>query len=97
MKLQAPIEVELKVSITNGSINGVATIGLGHGAFPTEERMRKAIADFEAGNSMPDGFRLMTKREWWDTICPPSHEEDEDGEVYTSRFAIPGDEHEWDA
>ena len=97
MKLQGPIEVEMKVSITDGEgVSGTATIGLGKGCYPTEEAMRIAVAKFES-ESMPDGFRLMTKREWFDTICPPSHEEEEDGEIYTTRFAIPGDEHEWDA
>ena len=97
MKLQGPIELEMKVSITNGEgVSGTATIGLGNGSYPTEEKMRKALAEFEA-DGMPEGFRLMTKREWWDTVVPPTVEEDEDGEVYTSRFAIPGDEHDWDA
>lgn len=97
MKLQGPIELEMKVSITNGEgVSGTVTIGLGKGVYPTEEAMREAIINLEA-DGMPDGFRLMTKREWFDTICPPSHEEGEDGEIYTSQFAIPGDEYEWDA
>jgi len=97
MKLQGPIELEMKVSIINGEgVEGVATISLGKGSFPTEEKMRSALSQFESSR-MPDGFRLMTKREWWDTVVPPTVEEDEDGEVYTTRFAIPGDEHDWDA
>lgn len=89
MKIQAPIEVEIKVSITDGDVQGVATIGVGKGSYPSEEKMREAVAAFER-DSMPEGFRLMTKREWWDTILPPSCEEDEDGEQYITRFAIPG-------
>jgi hypothetical protein len=35
MKIQGPIEVELKVSVTNGEgVQGVATIGLGKGCYP---------------------------------------------------------------
>ena len=89
MKIQAPIEVEIKVSITDGEMQGVATIGLGKGCYPSEEKMREAVAKF-GRESMPDGFRLMTKREWWDTVCPPTYEEDEDGERHAMRFAVPG-------
>lgn len=90
VKIQGPIEVELKVSVTNGEgVQGVATIGLGKGCYPSEEKMRKAVAKFER-ESMPEGFRLMTKREWWDTVCPPTYEEDEDGERYPMHFAVPG-------
>ena len=89
MKIQGPIEVELKVSVTDGETIGVATIGLGKGSYPTEEKMREAVAKFER-ESMPEGFRLMTKREWWDTVCPPQYETDEDGERYQIRFAVPG-------
>jgi hypothetical protein len=81
--------VELKVSITDGELQGVATIGLGKGCYPNEEKMREAVAKFER-ESMPDGFRLMTKREWWDTVCKPTYEEDEDGERHAMRFAVPG-------
>lgn len=90
MKIQAPIEVEIKVSITDGRITGVAIIGLGKGEYPTEEKMREAVAKFERGEGMPTGFRLMTKREWWDTIFPPIQDEDEGGEVYVQHFAVPG-------
>lgn len=90
MKIQGPIEVELKVSLTNGEgVDCVATIGLGIGIYPSEEKMRDAVAKFES-ESMPDGFRLMTKREWWDMVCPPNYEEYEDGERHAVRFAIPG-------
>lgn len=90
MKIQGPIEVELKVIVTNGEgVQGVATIGLGKGCYPSEEEMRQAVANFER-ESMPEGFRLMTKREWWDTVCPKIYEEDEDGESRLMRFAVPG-------
>lgn len=90
MKIQGPIEVELKVNVTNGEgVDGVATIGLGKGRYPSEEEMREALATFERDN-LPEGFRLMTKREWFDTVIPPTYEDDEDGERIPVRFAMPG-------
>lgn len=96
MKIQGPIEVELKLSVTNGEgTNGVVTIGLGKGSYPSEEKMRAAVAECVA-DSLPEGFRLMTKREWFDTVIPPTYEEDEDGERIPVRFAMPGGD-EYDA
>ena len=89
MKIQGPVEVELKVSITDGEMAGVVTITLGKGKYPTEEELREAVTKFEH-EGMPEGFRLMNKREWWDTVCPPTYEEDEDGERHAMRFAVPG-------
>jgi hypothetical protein len=90
MKIQGPFEFDIKVSITNGDgVNGVVTISLGKGCYPNEAEMREAIAKVER-ETLPDGFRLMTKREWWDTLFPPTYEEDEDGEKYVTHFAIPG-------
>lgn len=90
MKIQGPFEFEIKVSFTNGEgVDGVVTISLGKGCFPSETEMREAIAKVER-ETLPDGFRLMTKREWWDTLFPPSVEEDEDGEEHRTHFAIPG-------
>ena len=67
MKNQAPIECEIKVGICGKGQSGTATIGLGHGKFPTSESIRKSIDDFIA-KSMPDGFRLMNPSEWLDFI-----------------------------
>lgn len=90
MKIQGPVEIEIKVNITNGEgIAGVATIGMGVGKYPTEKEMRDRVAKFEQ-DEMPEGFRLMTKREWWETVCPPTYEEDVDGERIPVHFAIPG-------
>ena len=94
MKLQAPIEVEIKVNITDGEKIGVATLTAGIGKYPTETDMRRIVKEFES-NDMPDGFRLMTKREWWNTVCPPVTHENEEGEPCITRVAIPGG-NEWD-
>ena len=88
-KLQAPIQVEIKVSITDGTRDGTATLGVALGYYPTEEDLRNRVADFER-ESMPQGFRLMTKREFWDLVCPPITELDEDGEPIQVRYAVPG-------
>lgn len=82
MKMQGPIEVELKVHITDGEVSGEATIGCGRGKYPTAEEVRARVKRF-ADEQMPEGFRLMTKREYWDAIC---------AREYGDRFAMPGDE-----
>lgn len=97
MKIQGPVEIEIKVYITDGKRSGAATIGMGLGSFGlTEVRMRERVQKF-AAEEMPDGFRLMTKREFFDhAILPPQRSEDEDGDVRTQRFALPGGD-EFDA
>lgn len=96
MKLQAPIEVEMKVAITDGNgKSGHATVTLGKGKYPTEERMRELLKECEK-EIKEQGLRLMTKREWFNTICPPEVQEDEDGEVHVTEYAIPGGD-DWDA
>lgn len=93
MKLQAPIQVEIKVGVTDGNgMSGEATFAMPKGQFPTEEEMRQAIE--KVADEVGPDLRLMDKREWWDFICPPQVETDEDGEQYSTRFAIPGGE-EW--
>jgi hypothetical protein len=93
-KIQAPIEVEIKVHITNGKSRGIATIGVGKGCYPTEARMRGVIKLFER-DSMPAGYRLMNKHEWFNTIMPHTQEEDEDGNMVTNTWAAPGGD-AWD-
>lgn len=92
--LQAPIEVEVKVAITDGENEGEATIRVTRGRYPSEDDVRETVRKFaEAG--MPDGFRLMTKREWFDTVVPPAREEEEDGTITLMPFALPGGD-DWD-
>lgn len=89
-KLQAPIEVELKISIVDDDgREGVATFRLPRGRYIAEAEMREAVAEFEK-NHMPEGFRLMNKREWFNSIFGQAAEEDEDGERAYMNFAMPG-------
>lgn len=67
--MYGPVEVEIKVAITGeGMGTGVATICMGRGVYPTpaeiEARVKKMV-----DTEMPDGFRLLTKQEYWDHIC----------------------------
>lgn len=96
IKLQAPIEVEIKVSvISEDGTQGTVTIGLAKGKFPTEEEMREVIAS--APSHLPDGFRLMTKREWFDSVVGKVYDgEDDDGNPVYLSAAIPGG-NEWEA
>lgn len=95
VKLQAPIEVEIKISIINDEGHeGVATLGIARGRYPDEAAIRESVAKFEK-EQMPDGFRLMTKREWFNTIFGQCREEDEDGEPIYMNYAMPGGDN-WD-
>ena len=90
MKCYGPFEFEMKLSVCNDEgMQGVATITLGKGQIPTSKDIQETIDKF-VRESMPPGFRLMNKREWWDTVLPPQYEEDEDGELIPIRFAMPG-------
>ena len=91
-KLQAPIEVELKINITDGKTKvGTVTIGMGNGSYPTEQELRDRVAKF-ASEEMPDGFRLMTKREWFNSLFGQAREEDDEGNTTLMNFAMPGGE-----
>ena len=90
MKMQGPIEVEIKAYvINNDGMTGVATIGMGKSVFPTERDLRDRLSKFEE-DEIPDGFRLMNKEEYWDYIAPRFVESDEDGNLSESKYALPG-------
>ena len=81
IEIQAPITVEIMVSITNGKTKGVATVVARHGKYPTESEMRALVASLGEGKGIPEGWRLMTKREWWDNWCEAN---------FGKHFALPG-------
>jgi len=92
VKLQAPIEVEVKISVVNDEgMQGVATLSLTRGRYPTEVELRECVAKFER-EDLPEGFRLMNKREWFNSVFGQCREEDEDGEPHYINFSIPGGE-----
>ncbi len=92
VKLQAPIEVEIKISIVNDEgTQGVATVGIARGRYATEDQLREVVNKFER-EDMPEGFRLMTKREWFNSIFGQAVEEAEDGELIRMSYSMPGGE-----
>lgn len=96
LKLQAPIQLEMKVSVINDEgLSGVATVGLGLGRFPTEQEVRDRLKQFEA-EEIPKGFRLMNKTEWWSSLgfCV-ADEDDEGNPVRGLPIAMPGGRN-WD-
>lgn len=96
-KLQAPIELNMTVHLTNGEGTSCEiVIGLGLGNFPTEEEMRAAIQKHCLDNPDLKNFRLMTKREWWREVGPRVPEMHEDGDVVMLATAAPGGD-DWDA
>lgn len=58
-----PLTVDLRIAVTNGELDAVITYSLAMGRYPTPDAIEAAMS--EALTQAPDGFRLMTKREWW--------------------------------
>ena len=88
--MHGPVEIEMKVSVINDETNQTAeaTVGFKRFEFPsTEEFKRKletVIPDLEKAGTV--GFRLMTKREAFETWCI---------EKLGQPMALPGGE-DWD-
>ncbi len=61
MKTLYPVQVQLKVHITNGEASGSATYSHGLHRLPEEADMEKILTDVM--QALPDGFRLMTRHE----------------------------------
>lgn len=93
-KLKAPCVISMAVYFTDGEQVGKAEITMGNGNFPTEEEFRERMAEFEK-NEMPEGFSLMNKSEFFNSLIPPQYEDDGDGKRHRIVFATPGGE-EWD-
>lgn len=89
--LQAPITVQLAISIINDKTGqeGVATYSVARGRFHDEASLRAGLAEFESKH-MPDGFRLMTKREWFNSEFGQIPEDDGDGNIEYMNVAMPG-------
>jgi len=85
IKIQAPVQVDIKVHFTDGKHAGEVTIGFRIGKVPTDKEIRERIAKFEREElpKLLPGATLMTKRQFWDQLCM---------ENYGERFALPGGE-----
>lgn len=97
VKLQAPLTVQIAVSIINDTSGqqGVATYSLARGRFHDEASIKAGLAEFESKH-MPEGFRLMTKREWFNNEFGQVPEDDGDGNIVHVNVSMPGGEN-WDA
>lgn len=91
--LQAPVTIQLAISIINDETGqqGVATYAIARGRFHDEEATRDGLKEFEQKH-MPTGFRLMTKREWFNSEFGQITEEDDNGNVLRMNIAMPGGE-----
>tara|TARA_R110000803_G_C11962243_1_gene318862 strand:+ start:448 stop:750 length:303 start_codon:yes stop_codon:yes gene_type:complete len=71
--MHGPVEVEMKVSIINDETNqkAEATVGFKQFEFPSVEEIKRKLATVipEMEKSGTKGFRLMTKREAFESWC----------------------------
>lgn len=81
-----PASTDLLLLLTDGKgLEAVATIEFAVGRFLSKEEIRARIEEFER-DEMPEGFRLMTKREAWDYAM-------KNVTGSNMRFAMPGADH----
>jgi hypothetical protein len=82
--MRGPVEVELKVCVTDGERFGVVTIGMGMSHYPTQDEMQERVRKFAVDEleSAAPGFHLCDKAEYWEYIC---HEK-----AMGQRLAMPG-------
>ena len=84
-EFHGPLTIDLKIAVTDGKgLDAVITWSMPPGRHPTSAEIE--AAQVEALKQAPDGFRLMTKREWWAALCE---------ERFGGRYAMPGSD-EWD-
>lgn len=81
IKIHFPGSINLLVNITNGEMRGTITIEFLIGKIPTQEEIIQRIQKAETDGTIPAGFRLMTKRETWDSFCM---------EEFGQKIAMPG-------
>ncbi len=67
MTFHGPFTTDLRIAVTNGELDAVITYSLPMGKVPTPELIEESCQ--KALEQAPDGFRLMTKREWWAMEC----------------------------
>lgn len=84
--LKGPYEIDAIVHLTDGKQTAKVTIALCTGSLPTEDEVNQVVAGLVDRTPALDGFRLMTKREFFDQWCLDN---------YGQKFAMPGGE-DWD-
>lgn len=82
IRIAFPGSLSLVVKITDGERNDEVTIQFPIGQTPTPQEIADRIAACEK-DDMPDGFRLMNKRETWDSFCKSE---------FGKTFTLPGGE-----
>jgi coenzyme F420-reducing hydrogenase gamma subunit len=87
MKLKGPYTILLEVRVTDGERTGKVTIDLPFGCPPTEEEINACVKQAE-DTVKEQGFRLMTKTEFFNTVF-------QERTGATEKFAVPGG-NEWD-
>lgn len=84
-QFHGPLTIDLKIAVTNGEgVDAVITYSMPVGRYPTPAEIEHGVD--EALAAAPQGFRRMTKREWWAALCE---------ERFGGRYAMPGPD-EWD-
>lgn len=89
-ELNGPFDVELKILVTDGEQVAQATYSMPSGMFPTVDGIKAAMGEVESQvkKTIGHGFRLCTKREFFDNLIRERTGSPE-------RFAMPGSD-EWD-
>lgn len=84
--MHGPFELEAEVYITNGKDAGAIEVSIGErGTFVSPHTLKEHLEEL-ISSSMPPGYRLMTKREFFDAIVA------EATAGLAPRLAVPGGE-----
>jgi hypothetical protein len=93
LKINAPLTVHMEIAIINDATGqqANATFSMPPGRFHDVQKQREQLAEF-VKDHMPDGFRLMTKREWFNMTFGRAVDIDDDGDPVYMNYAMPGGE-----
>jgi hypothetical protein len=61
--MNGPFEIEMKVHLTDGKRGAIATLSFASGVYPSREVMNTRLN--EVASEVGNGFRLMTKKEFF--------------------------------
>lgn len=86
IKFYGPFKVSLEVMVVSDEgFVGTVNFDMGHGQFMGKEEVEEAIK--QAKESLPEGFRIADKREWWREISIQN---------FGGETSFPGNLDEWD-